>query len=573
MGKNLLVCFLYCGTCFGSPEEAITKKVYAHLQVGDFASACAEAEQGFESYPHSTLLFEANLKALSKAKNESMLWSFWNKHATDFVDSKTKREILECIAWNVIENGSLSSSPLIRILALLAAYLGNDAKGVDILYRNMNDSNSLIRATAVKLAGSMRDIKLQKKVLQLLQKDKSWNVRFHALKAVGEMKIIEAKPKLLEVISSPQSMAEEKEVAIEALVNMLDDIDRQEIAYLAKSSRAGLRQLACQVVEHLDRRDDADLLLPLFDDYHPEVRAEAYKAIGLLRLSTIQGKSIQKEFEKRLKDLDPLAAITAAWGLTLHHAELGLKALAPWLEHRDREVRLTAAAALASTGKYGISHMRKAFLETKDAYIRMNIALGLISQRVDTEAACAALYEGLSLPERWMWKEDGHYKALAPSTIKHDEMIPNYPESMNQMVRLDLLNTLAIMKYPKAPQAIRAFLKEKNWGISGMASAVLLTEGDEEATDLVKNLLEDRDQKIRIQAALVLSQWGRGEDAISVLIKAYDGADREMKEQILESLGKIRSHSVLSFLTEKLQENYPSLRIIAAAALLQSLYN
>jgi HEAT repeat protein len=172
-----------------------------------------------------------------------------------------------------------------------------------------------------------------------------------------------------------------------------------------------------------------------------------------------------------------------------------------------------------------------------------------------------------------MWDEEGLFKVLAPSTVKHDEIIPNYPESVNQLARLEILNVLAVMKYPHAQSAIRTFLKEKAWGITGMASVVLLTEGDEAAIELVRELLNDPDQKIRVQAALVLSLWGEGEEAISILKEAYPTADRDMKERILESFGRIGAKSSLPFLTEKLQEPYQSLRIIAAAALLQCLYH
>jgi HEAT repeat protein len=296
--------------------------------------------------------------------------------------------------------------------------------------------------------------------------------------------------------------------------------------------------------------------------------------LGRLRITHIDDQPIVATLLQRLSDRDPKVAITAAWLLTINNAELGQKNFDPWLSHQDRDIRLLAASALASTGKYGVPLMRKAFQTTQDPYVRMNLAMGLITQRVDINKACDALYNGLmELHERWMWEEQSGFKVFAPSKVKYDDVIPNNPETVNQLTRLEVLNTLAIMKYPQVQEAVRQFLKEKIWGVTGMASAMLLTEGDESALDIVQQLLQDPDKKVRTQAALILAMWGRGEEAISVLKEAYKDADREMKERILESLGRVGSASTISFLTEKLQEPYQSLRIIAAAALLDCLYN
>ena len=157
--------------------------------------------------------------------------------------------------------------------------------------------------------------------------------------------------------------------------------------------------------------------------------------------------------------------------------------------------------------------------------------------------------------------------------MKHDDMIPNHPEQINQITRLEVLNILAVMKYPQAQNAVRNFLQQRTWGVTGMAAALLLTEGDESAIALVEDLLKDPDKKVKMQAALILSLWGGGEKAIAVLQQGYDTADREMKERILEGVGRIGASSTIPFLVDKLREPYQSLRIIAAAALLECLYH
>ena len=129
------------------------------------------------------------------------------------------------------------------------------------------------------------------------------------------------------------------------------------------------------------------------------------------------------------------------------------------------------------------------------------------------------------------------------------------------------------MQHPDAQQAIKQFLQENTWGITGFASSLLLTEGDDAALDLVQELLNETNDQIRVQAAIVLALWGRHEDAIQVLEDAYSSADRELKEKILESVGSIGEMRSIPFLMSAMEEPYQTLRLIAASSILQCLYH
>jgi HEAT repeat protein len=177
------------------------------------------------------------------------------------------------------------------------------------------------------------------------------------------------------------------------------------------------------------------------------------------------------------------------------------------------------------------------------------------------------------MPEKWMWKEISTFRAVAPSDLKHDSAVPQYPEGMDQLVRLEVLNIIAMMRYPHAQSAVCKILKQKMWGVTGTAAALLLTECGEEALDLVKSLLSTPDHKVRMQAALILSLWGREPEAIATLQQGYEKGDRQMKEKILEGIGRLGADSSIPFLVGRLNESSQSLRIIAASALLEALYH
>lgn len=570
------LCLIFAFQCHESAaslsEDLAVKRIRAHLLVQDVMSACEEAKTAFSLNPNSQSLFEAYIKALAKGNDEKTLWSVWGKHAGLFPSSTISRELLEAIAWGIIENGSKSSGPLIRIMAVLGAFFGQDAKGVDILCRHMRDANSQVRAVAVQLSGNMHDAQLSDEMVRLLAQEKNWAVRMEVIKAIGRMSIKSAQPALMAIIENEHAAAEEKGTAITSLVNMLETIHHKDLVRLLHSNRSGLRLLGCSMMVKLYLHDEIDLIVPLFSDHHAEVRCAAFKIIGILRPVAIAGQPAKDLLYQCVQDRNPYASITAAWALCLYDPPAGQQAIKTYLNNENHAVRLFAAAALSSTGKYGVPLVRQAFEEHSDLYVKMNLAFGLIAQRLCVNEACDLLYKGLmNSSERWMRSAKFGFEVLAPSKLKHDEATPQYPELMNLQTRLEVLNILAMLKHSKAQEAVRKFLQLKTWGITGAASSMLLTEGDENALELVQVLLQDPDPTVRIQAALILALWGRGEDAIEVLKNGYEGANRELKERILEGLGHIKSPSSIAFLVERLQEPYQSLRIMSAAALLQCL--
>lgn len=562
---------LYFFLCLGITEIVAStdaQRVCSQLLIGNCGSACLEGKEALKNNQECQVLWEAYILALSKAGDEQEMLKAWKEYVALFPDQKENRQILENMAWGVIEKGSHSDSPVTRLYSILGAYFGQDARGVEILFKGMNDDNVIIRGIAVKLASEMRDAKLKDKVLYLVRNETDWKIRLEAILAAGKMEIAEAEGDLIELLSTDATSIEVKAAAFQALVYLLETPEREEVVQLAISDRADLRILACKVIGHAELKDEIDLLLPLTQDHNPRVREEAVRAIGILRADKTQ------YVIPLLKDTNPQVAITAAWVMTMKDPALGQKAFRPWLEHSKKEIKRLAASALTATGKYGYPLVTETFQTTTDPYVKMNLALGMIGQRVETQKATQALYQGFSAQkENWAWDEDSSFRALVPSNVNYKNVIPNYPEAVNLATRLEILNILAMMNQPGLQEEIKQFLTRKTWGITGSASALLLTEGDESAIAIVQKLCEDSNPRVKVQAALILSIWGGGEHGISTLLEAYKTGDREMKEIILESLGNIGSYSTLPFLIDRLGEPYPTLRMIAASSLLKTLYH
>lgn len=553
-------------------EEIIAKRIHGHLVLKDKDEAYLEACAGIKQFPDSPQIYKAYIYALAEKGHEQEMLLAWKMYQT-LAPAQDFRQTIEKMAWGVIEKGAQSTSPMVRIMSILAAFLSQDAKGVSLLAAHLNDSNAFIRKAVVELAGNLRDDMLCKKILSILRQERNWGVYEEAIKSAGSMKISAAAPHLTKILVDDKTSFEEKKGALVSLVNMTDSISHEQLQQLIASPRMGLRLLACELVCHLMLEEEIESIIILTKDSQAQVRSAALQVLGLLGRTPKHQARVLECALQLTSDRDPHVLIPAAWVLTLldHPRAEGLfKSL---LEHHEPTVRVAAAGALTSTGKYGIPLLQHALNASNDPFVRLNAALGLIAQQVEIAKACEILYQGLQeQPQRWMWDEFGIFKALAPSTLTHDDAIPRYPESVDQATRLEILNTLAIMNSTHAQEAIKNFLKEKVWGISGMASILLLTEGDEAALSIIENLIEDPDQQIRIQAALILALWGRGEKAIRTLQEAYPGASRDLKERILEGLGKVASETSIPFLIDKLEtEPFQTLRILAASSLLMCL--
>jgi HEAT repeat protein len=484
------------------------------------------------------------------------------------------RSLIETLGWSVIEKGSKSSSPLVRAMAVLGAHYGQDAKGVRIIQRSLRDYNALVRDIAVQTAATMRDERIKREVLSLFNTEEAWPNKLNVVRALGKMKIKEAMKPLIALVESNATTAELKAAAIASITEIQDTITRKDVVSLSASTRAGFRLLACEAVAAFDREQDLDRVVMLLKDPNADVRLSAIRALGSHRPKDVDGVDVPTLIAPLVNDNIEKVAIAASWLMMQYDPVRGQQLMEPWLWHSRQEVRIFASAALAASGKYGFPLVTKVFYTTKDSYVRMNLAIAMVSQRKDVEFACMALRESLAAnKDRWMWKEESRFRAIAPSTVKRNASIPQLPEATDMMVRLEVLNILAIMKDPYAQNSIRDFLRERSWGVSGTASATLLTEGDDAAVDLVEALLNDPDKTIKVQAALILSLWGTGERALDILKEAYPTADRDLKERILEGLGRVGSTETIPFLVDALADPHPSLRIIAAASLLKALYN
>lgn len=565
-----LIATVFCvGPLVAATEDSLSR-IKAHLTIGDPVSAAKEALRNLAELPPTFSNYEAAIQSLSAVGDEEEVMRVWDEMRRHFPEESLKKEILEEICWGILQKGKKAVGLASQLIDIIAAALTQDVKAIHFLKEGMSHSNAHIRTISVELASLYGDEPLKMELARLFKEEKNSEVRLTAIKAIGSLKMEEFRPAFLALLSDPKCGASEKKAIIIALVNMQESLGKEELEKLALSPRAGLRLLACEAILHNEQREHFNYLKKLCRDSHPDVQVAALRAIGILRL----GREMLKEEIKlyALESLDPLVGLTASWIWLLEEPEEGGRALNVFLTHEDETIRAMAASAVASSGSYGIELAKEGIATTSDPFVKANLALALLGQRVECVQACQILDDFLrNHSEKWMWVEEGHFKSLQKSQLKHDPAIANFPEVMDQKVRLEILNLMAILEYPGALDALKLFLKKGMWKLTGLAAEVLLEEGDQAAIDLVKELLRDPDDQIRVEAALVLASWAKDGSSLPTLLAVYPKANREMQVKILESLGRIKNKGAISFLLNRLRDPSQMIRLVAASVLLQTL--
>jgi HEAT repeat protein len=557
-----------------SDEKEFAKGITSCLLIKDYSAAVNLGKTAIGAYPKSHEIHSLIIRSLSENGESLEALKIFQKEFSAR-DLKENFSLLETIAWATLLHNE-EKSEMARISSLIGASLTHDGRTVDLILEALDSSNILLRSFALRLAPQYNDSIVQKRVIELLKKEKNWYVRLELMQAVGFMKLTDATPFLKEIVANASLTQEEKISAIHALVNIYDDVSDKDLELLLKNKRSGLRELGIAIIDHFDKRDKVHLLLPLLKDPSPHVRTFVLAVLGTMEIETEVLVSVKKDLDLLMTDIHPEVAILATWLKLRIDPEKARDALISWVLSDELQAARFAASVLSAGGSKCRDFLAKVMDKVEDRYIKANLALGMVKERVELPKAVSCLKDFfLETEEEIMWKGGIYpmFNQLVPSNVHHVVQIPRYPALMDHLTRLDLLNILCIAGCKEASELVKKFLNKQMWGVVTGASVLLIEEGDSEALNLIRNLLDDENEITRIQAALALAFYGGDPKAAKILESAYAKVDWERKIQILEALGFIGNRDSIPFLLEVMKEPFTLLRTIAASSVIQCLYH
>lgn len=572
LSLSLLVAPLSAGLV--SSEEDFSSKVVSFLLVRDFEGARASCVTALKIFPDSHKLKALHIRALSEGGRCDEALELFKKARSD-KGLAENFDLLESLAWGILLQKE-KESEMGMLASLIGAYLTHDARAVELLKEGLQSTNAFIRSISIQLASSYNDRCLQKEILRLVKEEKNWYVRRDVIAALGRMRIKEAMYDLKEIVASRAVTSEEKGAAIQSLVMMHDDISVAELDELINSKRSGLRELAVVFVDHFSKEDCVNRILPLLSDSSPSVRTRILAFLGVYPLRGEVYTLIERDLKKLAEDLNPEVSVLSYWVLLKMDSDLARKGLKKWVESKNMKMARFAASVIGAGGMETLPLLEDSYNQATDDYVRANLAYAMLKQGVHSDKAGLFLRNFLLGEKKKIMFAEGVYPCFAqilPSEIRHAPNIARYPEMVDQLSRLKILNALAIAQIPDLKEIARTYLKGQIWGVVGSAAVFLLEEGEMASIDLVRELLDDPDQTVRIQAALALAFYGGEKSAATVLQNAYHKVDWDKKISILEALGHVGSRDSIEFLLKVLEEPFTLPRTIAASSIIQCLYH
>ncbi len=565
------------GLLFGNntlSENKFSKKIVDSLLINNYQDAIAFCKAALIVYPDSIELQKLLLRSLAANgdSNESLV--LFNNKLKDrnLIDNFS---IIEDISWGFLSQNK-DHSQMTKLSALIGVYLTKDVKGISLLVDGMKSSNAFLRYLSVQFASHYNDKILQDEIIDLFKREKNWLVKRQLIESIGAMRLKSGKKYLQSIIESRSTDRDEKATAILSLIQINDDITKEEIDTLLKDKSSGLRQLGIAFIDHFNKIDLLEKIIPLLHDNSPSVIMRALSVLGTFDISGPALSKVEDSVIKLTKELNSEIAIMAAWVTLKFNQEIGRDELKKWVVSKDLQSARMAASFLGAGGTPTSVLAQEMFDKVDDSYVKANLAIGMIKQHSDIKKASEYLHKFVRGNSEKIMIKHGIYpmfNIIMPTNVRHNPAIPRYVDMVDQMTRLHIINMLCIIGDEDAKELVKEFLKDTTYDIASSAMIVILEECDFQAIDIVRELIDDKDEKIRMQAALVIAFYGRDPSVVGALESIYKNVDWDSKVSILEALGFIGSRESIPFLMNVMQEPFQSLRVVAASSIIQCLYH
>ncbi|NBU62649.1 MAG: hypothetical protein EBS28_02500 [Chlamydiae bacterium] len=482
-------------------------------------------------------------------------------------------ELIESLAWSVLRKHAQGGEAS-EAMSVLGAAITRDVRGMKILMEKARSPNARVRGFTMKLAGFYPDPPLKKLVAKIIGTETNYHVRLEAMRAAGLQSNADATEALKKMIEHPLSTSEERLTAIHSLALILEGIDPIQLDFLIRNERSQYRQLALESIIREGKKEHLDLVINHLKDPSLDVRSKAFEALALLSDSEELIIRAQPMIQSSCETVSLPLKMMGHWTLSLSKNSQSIDFLIDCLDHESAGIRVLAASYIAKS-KPALSVLKDKEKRIMDPFAKINLAMGYLRHKMALEFVKDSFKEFLhnEMGLVMLAQEESMFPTILPSQVPHQPMLPNYPLIVDQLTRLSLIGSYALVDLEGAKNALERLFEKKLVPVSRMALIFLFKESDTDVVEVARELSKTGDRKNRLQTLLVLAFFGKETAIVDELIDLYPNVSFEEKIQIVESLGYLGGDKTVRFLLKKLEEPSRLIQIAAASSLIQSLYH
>lgn len=558
--KNFLWLILWIGCVHA---DCIEKHVQAHIDIKDLKSALQCVESALEKDPENEMLLRLKVSCLAKQADTDALVKCYRQYRKTS-ENPFDSTLVEELAWAVIQKASQSPSVDMRKEALVAAFMANEARSIDLFLRSLEDPSNEVRLFSLSLATKYRDDLVLDRVYDHFLSSRLVAEKIAAINVLAAARFSRLSEKLVYLLHEHTTEFHERLAAICALTHMHSQCPENEILTFFTSNRSLLRATACQLVLERQQRQLLPLVFTLIQDSSQEVRLCALQTVGVLATDADIATHAPKLSALQLH-LDLKTALVASWVLLRHgapqHSDEPFKRA---FSSSDHDLASFAAGCLSQAGPNARALSLWTIANCKNPLVTLNAAIGQLLQRQELSCAEDVLFSALSQESKRLgWQQEGIFSYISASDAPHPALV----ERDDLQVKLDLIRMLACCNSLKVNNLLKPLLQERTWGVAWQAARIMLSEGID-IYNVLQTLLQDPNPYISLQAACILASETQDEKALDLFTTLYKTVPRQLKEQILMSLAHLKQKKIIPFLVDVLDEPSETLRVRASVAIL-----
>jgi len=478
----------------------------------------------------------------------------------------------ETLCWAIINNASQSYHPKLRAEALLASSLHNDAKNVPLIIKLIHDPHPQVQELSLHLAEHYFDEPVQQALFDLAKAGPT-DIRIKAASLLTRQKALGTESLLKEMLSDELFSQTDKIRLTHNLSLLQKELDLNWLEKTVVDSQPEIRALACFAARRDPSKKALGILLPLL---HDSASLEyALEVFGLWQhLIPERAQILQKSYLDALDSPSIRCASLAAWALFL---SVDQKNSADWFEdmilNKPSDQAHIACSRLIKTGVRGLALAKELLLKTSDPIMQINISAYLLSHRSETTLASERLGKALKKCSSLLCDDrESFFSWITKTTVVHSPLIHRLPESYDLLIRLRLLALQCYSGEPISAAQVETMLTDRSWGVPIAAAGFLFQELAPSLEEILSPLLEEKEETLRVQAALLLAHFSQSEKAAQILWEQFQKSTKEGKEMLALGFATLSFEKTKDRLTPLLFDASPSLRTRAAGALLASLY-